>query len=303
MKLAPLTLVTAVILTIAAVLSPSASASQSHAFRGPWTEHVAGSGSALSTIVLGSRQAGRRTLTHNSSDVGFAGDISATGVEIYTVVTGAAETSRLYGYGSFAGTVGGRWGTFLYHFTGVASASSLHGVIDIDSGMDGLSGVRGVLTWQGVGSSFTYEGKVQFGRDRQPTQPAAADRFHVAGAGEGTSSTTLDSRQEGTRTLTHVISGVQLTGDIVATGTEVLTVVVDASGSVAFRGYGILAGTIAGRSGLFAYQFTGAASAGGVSGVIVFDSGREGLQALRGAVDWEGPGATFSFDGRVRLSR
>lgn len=303
MKLAPLTLATAIILAAAAALSPSASASAPHAVAGPSTEHLAGSGSGLSTTVLDSRQAGPGTLTHSSSDVEFTGDISATGVEVYTVVTGTAGTSRLYGYGCFAGTVGGRWGTFLYHFTGTASASGLHGVINIDSGMDDLSGLRGVLTWQGVGNSFTYEGHVQFGRGRQPTQPAAAGRFHVAGTGAGTSSTTLDSRQEGSQTLTHVISGVQLTGDIVATGTEVLTVVVDASGSVAFRGYGILAGTVAGRSGLFTYHFTGAASASGVSGVIVFDGGRESLQALRGAVDWQGPGATFSFDGQVRLSR
>ena len=99
-----------------------------------------------------------------------------------------------------------------------------------------------------------------------------------------------------------MISGVELTGDIAATGTEVLTVVTAASGAVAFRGYGILAGTIAGRWGLFRYHFHRAANGTGVNGVITFDSGREQLRSLRGAVLWAGPGTTFDYEGRVRLA-
>jgi len=303
MRRLTLSLAVAAALCVQAVLSPIASASPAHPTVRPSSRHVAGSGSGLSTTTLGSRQLSSRTLTHASSDVLFIGDIAATGVEVYTIATGRSKVSRLYGYGAFAGTIAGRWGTFAYQFTGISTASGLRGVIRIDSGMDGLSGVRGVIRWQGAGSSFTYNGDVRFLRHRHPGDPSAARQVQVAGSGAGTSATTLDSRQVGSQTLTHVISGVELTGDIAATGTEVLTVVADASTrAVAFRGYGILAGTVADRWGLFRYHFTGAAGTSGVSGEIVFVSGMEALHSLRGAVEWEGPGATFNYDGTVRIA-
>src|SRR3954462_8113674 len=125
------TLAVAFALCVQAVLSPIAAASPAHPTGRPSSLHVAGSGSGLSTTILGSRQVGSRPLTHASSDVVFTGDIAATGVEVYTIATGRSKVSRLYGYGAFAGTIGGRWGTFAYHFTGLATASGLRGVIRI----------------------------------------------------------------------------------------------------------------------------------------------------------------------------
>jgi hypothetical protein len=98
------------------------------------------------------------------------------------------------------------------------------------------------------------------------------------------------------------VSNVVLSGDIVATGSEVLTIVADPSGSVQFRSNAIFAGAIGGW-GLFEYHFTGAASLSGLSGVIILDSGMDQLMALRGQVNWQGTGATFSHDGYVRLPR
>jgi hypothetical protein len=292
---------------LAVVLFPlaftsAAAAGTAHRPAGSPSVRVTGHGKGTSTTVLDTRHRGSRAFTHELSDVVFSGDIKAKGAEVFTVVAGPSGSVRFHGYGAFAGTIRGRWGTFEYHFTGVATASGLSGVIRLDSGMDQLRGLHGLLRWHGAGATFSYAGRVHFGHPRHHHQPPRqALRTHIAGNGRGTSTTVLGSRRAGSRTLTHELSGVVFTGDIKATGVEVFTVVAPASGSVRFHGYGIFAGTIRARWGLFEYHFTGVATAAGLHGVIIFDSGREQLRGLRGFVRWQGAGATFSYAGHVRL--
>jgi Protein of unknown function (DUF3224) len=291
----------AILLLAPVTLASSAAAGTVHRPAGPGVLRVTGEGKGTTSTILDTRHVGSRTFTHIRAGVVFTGDIAATGVEVFTSVTGPSGSVRFHGYGAFAGTIGSRWGTFEYHFTGHSTASGLRGVIRFDSGMDQLRGLRGFVRWHGPGATFSYAGRVHFGHPRHRHQPPGALRTHVDGTGTGTTPTVLDSRHLGARTLTHELSDVVFSGDIAAKGTEVFTVVTGPSGSVRLHGYGIFAGTIAGRWGLFRYHFTGAASASGLSGVIVFDSGREQLAGLRGHIRWHGAGATFSYDGHVRF--
>lgn len=123
--------------------------------------------------------------------------------------------------------------------------------------------------------------------------------FHVEGAGMGTSSKVLDSRQVGTTTISHISAEVDFTGDITATGTELFTAIIEANGNVHYHGYGVFAGTVGDRLGTFEYHFTGT----GAGGRIVFDSGMDQLKGMKGHIRWTTttPGA-FSYEGGVRFA-
>jgi len=84
---------------------------------------------------------------------------------------------------------------------------------------------------------------------------------------------------------------------ITATGTELFTAILEASGDVHYHGYGIFAGTVGDRCGTFEYHFTGTAA----GGRITFDSGMDQLAGIQGHIRWTTTDTGFSYDGGVRF--
>ncbi|HEU5267582.1 MAG TPA: DUF3224 domain-containing protein [Jatrophihabitans sp.] len=131
--------------------------------------------------------------------------------------------------------------------------------------------------------------------------PANRSAFHVTGEGTGAPPVTIDTRTVGTTTISHISAAVEFTGDITATGTELFTLILDASNNAHFHGYGIFAGTIGGRNGTFQYHFTGSGPVATPSGRIVFDSGMDQLAGMKGHIRWTTTPTGFSYDGGVRF--
>ncbi|HEU5265993.1 MAG TPA: DUF3224 domain-containing protein [Jatrophihabitans sp.] len=151
-----LTLIAALVLPLALVGAATANAAPSGT---PTAFHVEGAGAGVSSKTIDTRTVGTTVIQHVSAEVEFTGDITATGTELFTAIIEANSNVHFHGYGVFAGTVGGRNGTFEYHFTGTTAG----GRIVFDSGMDQLKGMKGHIRWTSTTQgAFSYEGGVRF---------------------------------------------------------------------------------------------------------------------------------------------
>jgi Protein of unknown function (DUF3224) len=100
------------------------------------------------------------TNTGSVAEVVFTGTLSGSATELYTAVVRSSGKVDVQGNGSFTGSVDGQAGTLTYHFNGHGRDGALAGQITIIRGTGALAGVKGHISYDGVGNDFEYHGVV-----------------------------------------------------------------------------------------------------------------------------------------------
>jgi hypothetical protein len=139
--------VTVVVASVSLVLASAASAAPPSA--------ASGTIDVLTNAVNETVEAGPNMKVDATAEVTLDGTFVGTAIEEYDAVIHPSGKTNLRGRGFFEGTVDGLAGTFEYVFRGDEDS----GVIVIVGATGALEGLSGRVTYQLVGTSFTYSGQ------------------------------------------------------------------------------------------------------------------------------------------------
>jgi hypothetical protein len=126
-------------------------------------ESASGTITLIATTVTSSRQAGPNTIITGENTLGIAGDVSGIATFEFTQVNHADGSVTSTGVATCLCTIDGMSGTVVFGVTGRGSLGppfTLSGTAVVRSADGGLEGLHGVIDFDQVGPTATYEGRI-----------------------------------------------------------------------------------------------------------------------------------------------